>query len=71
MKSVISIIHIRRFLKDHSIIDNKLGRPMKGTSHSTLKIKHVIMGEENFNTKKGMDTSYNSLLSLIMHLIIP
>jgi hypothetical protein len=69
MKSVILIIHIQGFWKDHSIVDNKLGRPMKGTSHSTLKVEHVIMGEESSNTKKGMDTSCNSLLSSIMHLI--
>jgi len=61
MKSVISITHIQRILKYHSFVNNNLGRPKKGTPHPSPEVEHVVMCEDNSNTKKGMDTSYNSL----------
>jgi hypothetical protein len=61
MKNVILIAQIQGILKYHSFVDNNLGRPKKGTPHPSPEVEHVIMCENNSNTKKNMDASYNSL----------
>jgi len=72
MKILILIIRIQGFLRDHSIVDNKLGRPKKSTSRLISKIEHVVICEKNSNTKKDVQTSNNFFLLLsTMHLITP